>query len=299
VELRQLHYFAVVAEELNFGRAAERLHIVQSAVSQQVRRLEHELGGELFDRTTRRVALTEFGRAFLPWARAVIEAEERARAFAYEFPRRPVTRLRVGSATGLGRRLRRALVDFSESCPDVDVELLNLPAGERLRAVRDGVLDVAVVRGPASDDGLRLEPVWDDELLVVLPAGHELAGPGPVDLAALAAIPLRLVERSRNPVLVDALTGACRAAGFEPVPVGGRPVGNDADLLASIASGRPTWTIYYADRARQLDADEFGVAFVPLAAPGLSIPTALAIRPDEPRPEVLGFVAACRGQDEI
>ncbi|HEY3715028.1 MAG TPA: LysR family transcriptional regulator [Jatrophihabitantaceae bacterium] len=105
MELRQLEYFAEVAELLNFGRAAERLHVGQPAVSQQIQRLERELGQPLFDRSARTVRLTEAGQRLLPEARAVLAAVERARAAAQGGPASGP--LRLGTSTGLGERLSR------------------------------------------------------------------------------------------------------------------------------------------------------------------------------------------------
>ncbi len=147
VELRQLRYFVAVAEEMHFGRAAERMHIVQSAVSRQIRRLEGELGVDLFDRSPRRVRLTAAGECFLPEARTVLEAERRARAAVAAFTSDCAAVLRLGTSTGLGEHLDQVLDAFAELAPGVGVELVSAPAGERLGQVADGRLDAAFVRG--------------------------------------------------------------------------------------------------------------------------------------------------------
>src|SRR4051794_35658121 len=160
MELRQLQYFVTLAEELHFGRAAERLHIVQPAVSQQLRRLEDELGVALVERSTRRVSLTDAGQKFLPEARAVLAAAERARDVVAR-PASEQTGLRLGTSTGLGERLPRLLAEFERLAPGRTVDLVRVPAADRLRQVADGRLDAALVRGPASHPGLRLEHAWN------------------------------------------------------------------------------------------------------------------------------------------
>src|SRR5262245_54230219 len=147
MELRQLQYFVTLAEELHFGRAAERLHIVQPAVSQQLRRLEAELGVQLVERSTRHVALTAAGERLLPEARAVLAAVERARASVGG----PAT-LRLGTTTGLGERLPRLLAALAPR----EVELVRVPAATRLRRVADGTLDAALLRGVVSHPGVRV-----------------------------------------------------------------------------------------------------------------------------------------------
>ncbi|MEV0445007.1 LysR family transcriptional regulator [Streptomyces spectabilis] len=290
MELRQLGYFVTVAEELHFGRAAERLHIVQSAVSQQVRRLERELGAELFDRSPRQVRLTPAGERLLPEARAVLAAAERARAAVGARPRG----LRLGTCTGLGEHLDRVLARFAEQTPGVQgvpVELVSVSAGERFARVADGRLDAAFVRAAEPVPGVRVVPLWRDPLVAVVPAGHPVATRAEASLADLAEAPLALTARRANPALVDLVVGACHAAGFTPVrgPVGG----SLQDTLATIGAGpAPLWTVVYASHARLLRSPR--VAFVPFAAE-LALETGLAVRdggPDAAAP-LDAFLAAC------
>ncbi|MEV4503521.1 LysR substrate-binding domain-containing protein [Streptomyces klenkii] len=279
MELRQLRYFVTVAEELHFGRAAERLVIGQPAVSQQIRRLERELKVELFDRSPRLVRLTSAGQAFLPAARAVLAAEDAARAVAAELAGSGAGVFRLGTVTGLGERLDRVLDAFEKHAPGVRVELVTLPVRERLARLADGRLDAAFVRGAApatARDGaeLRRRMLWEDELMAAIPARHPLAERPAVGLAELAGLPLRLTERRNHPSLVDLVLESCRRAGFEPVP--GPAYSSLQDTLAAIGSGTPMWTVVYAGNARRMTLPR--VAFVPFAAPGLRLPVELVVR---------------------
>ncbi|MGV9562220.1 LysR substrate-binding domain-containing protein [Streptomyces sp. NPDC003480] len=283
MELRQLSYFVTVAEELHFGRAAGKLHIVQSAVSQQIRRLERELGAELFDRSPRHVRLTAAGERLLPEARAVLAAADRARAAVL-----PPAELRLGTSTGLGAHLDRVLAAFARRRPGVPVELVSLPAAQRLARVADGRLDAAFVRAPEPVPGLRVLPLWPDPLVAALPAAHPLAARAEIPLDELAGLPLSITSRAANPALVDLVVGACRAAGFEPMPA---PVsGSLHDTLATIGT-RPLWTVVYASHAQVLHAPR--VAFVPFRKPGLALPTGLAVRAAAPPPYLDELLSAC------
>ncbi|WP_405867912.1 LysR substrate-binding domain-containing protein [Streptomyces sp. NBC_00005] len=283
MELRQLTYFVTVAEELHFGRAAERLHIVQSAVSMQIQRLERELGAELFDRTPRRVRLTAAGERLLPEARAVLAAADRARAAVA-----PPPGLRIGTSTGLGSHLDRVLAAFARRAPDVPVELFSLPAPERLARVAGGQLDAAFVRAVEPVAGVRVLPLWPDPLVAALPATHPLADRPEIGVEELAGLPLSLTERRNNPALVDLVVGACHEAGFEPPP--GPASGSLQDTLATIGT-RPMWTVIYASHAHLLHSPR--VAFVPFRAPGLALSTGLAVPVNTPPPHLDTLLLAC------
>ncbi|MGW5105903.1 LysR substrate-binding domain-containing protein [Nocardia sp. NPDC004123] len=284
MELRQLRYFVTVAEELHFGRAAERLHIAQPAVSQQVRRLERDLGVQLLDRSPRRVRLTEAGLRFLPAARGVLAAADQARASVAGLAGARAEVFRLGTVTGLGERLDAVLDAFAEQAPQVQVELVALPVRDRLARVADGGLDAAFVRSPEPGESPELDflPAWDDPLVVALPAKHALATQDSVRLADLATVPLRLTERRNHPALVDLVLNACVRAGFEPVPA---PTSTTLqDTLAAIGAGSPMWTVVYESNARQVHNTR--VAFRPFADAGLTLPIALAVRADAASPNL-------------
>ncbi|MFD9073507.1 LysR family transcriptional regulator [Streptomyces lasiicapitis] len=289
MELRQLRYFLTVAEELHFGRAAERLHIVQSAVSQQLRRLERELDAELFTRSTRVVRLTEAGHRLLPYAREMLALQARAREAVDELRAEQSATVRLGTSSGLGARLDSVLTAFTRRTGHAQLELVTSSTEERLAQVRSGDLDAALLRGERTDPGLEFLPLWQDPLVAALPAGHELAARQTVELARLADLPLRLAARSRNPALHDLVMVSCRAAGYTPVL--GPEFTNDQDTLAAIGHGRPSWTVFYAPHADQLPVP--GVVFRPLSDPEPVMRTYLAVRSGPPRAALRALIEAC------
>jgi DNA-binding transcriptional LysR family regulator len=214
VELRQLRYFVAVAEELHFRRAAERLHISQPPLSQQIRALEDELGFALLTRTRRRVELTAAGAAFLRDARALLGELEGAVATARRIDAGQTGRLRVnfvGSA--LFSIVPGAVERFRRSRPGVELELHERATLDQLRAVRAGVADVGLVRPPIEhDDELRVDTVLRERTVAAVPAGHPLAGLSRVPLRRLATEPLVLFPREQAPgfhdLLIDSLAGA-------------------------------------------------------------------------------------------
>lgn len=289
VELRQLEYFVAVAEEMHFGRAAATLSIGQPAVSQQVARLERELGVRLFDRSSRTLRLTAAGSRFLPEARAVLAAAERARRVTSEPAIGSAAQtIRLGSSTGLGNRLSRVLQGLGELQPNTTAELVSAPTRARLERVASGQLDAAFVRGVTAAPGVELIEVWHDRLLAVLPASQYRADGGPIRLAELAMLPLRIVPRRLNPPLVDLVMAACAAAGFTPLP--GGTLGSLEDLIAAVGSGPPSWTVVYEPQAQTLRQPL--VVFRP-TEPELIMPTALAVPADATSRQVAPLIRAC------
>jgi DNA-binding transcriptional LysR family regulator len=251
VEIRQVRCFLAVAELRHFGRAAEQLHIVQPAVSQQIRRLEHELGGQLFRRTTRKVELTPAGVAFLDHAHEIVAAVDRASQAVRQMSSLNST-LRVGTGSGLGDLLTLVLEESSRRWPDLTIDLVRLPEQQRLRQLTEGKLAAAIIRGTLSPlpDGVERIPLISEALIAALPATHTTSRRRTVRLDELAAMPARLPERDQNPVLLDSLSAAYQRVGATLRSI---PAGTDEDMLALIATGPPSWTVFYPHKAELLD----------------------------------------------
>lgn len=260
MELRALRYFVTVAEELHFGRAAERLSIAQPAVSQQVARLERELGVRLLDRSPRHVRLTEAGRRVLDTARDALAAAERVRAAAGE----PTpTVVRIGTAAGLTARLERGIDVLRGRSPAFEVVLIDLPVAARLGALRRGELDLALARGVASAPGLRVLPTWSEPLHAVVSSHHPAAGCATVSIANLADSVLRAPGRECDPPLHDALDHALRESGVRLKL--GRPAGTPQNTIVEVGSDPRSWAVLPADQVAETDSAR--VRAIPLDPP--------------------------------
>jgi len=258
VELRQLAAFVAVADELHFGRAAERLGIVQPAVSQLVRRLEKELGIVLFERSSHHVAITGAGAGLLPAARRVLAAADDLAAAVPALAGGQQGELAVGTTEGMGPKLNLVLARFADEHPHASIRLEAMHTPAKVRAVRDGTLDVAFVRAPVDREGIDAAELWSEPLVALVPARHPAASTEP-PLPELASLPLILAERSANPGMHDALLDACRRCGLEPRL--GPPLRNVQEALATIATGA-AWTLLTAGNV----AEAPGVAARPIGA---------------------------------
>lgn len=180
MELRQLEYFAAVAEELNFTRASKRLHVVQSAVSASIKSLEQELGAPLFERSSQHVALTEAGAALLPQAHAALDAAREARDAVDAVRGGLRGEVRFGTMSYVDVVDVPALTGrFHREHPGVRIRLSISPNGTLglARAVVDGELDLAFVSlPPGRGRGLTLRTLAEWPMVLVVPAGHRLAG---------------------------------------------------------------------------------------------------------------------------
>ncbi|MFC8074251.1 LysR family transcriptional regulator [Streptomyces sp. NPDC057307] len=184
VDLRKLRYFLVVAEELHFGRAAERLHITQPVLSRQIRALEHELRAELLTRNKQSTELTAAGRQLLEDARPLL-AGAGALRLRVRRAARGESAFTVGFMPGI--TVTGAVRAFSAAHPELTVKVVRTSWADQVEAVHEGLLDVSFVRLPVDRRGLALRPVFREPRVAVLPAHHRLAGKESIGIADLAA----------------------------------------------------------------------------------------------------------------
>jgi DNA-binding transcriptional LysR family regulator len=206
-----------VADELHFGRAAVRLQMAQPPLSQQVRRLERELGVELFRRNRRRVELTPAGSALVPEARRTLAASERAIAVVSAVAAGASGRLVLGFVGSLAHGVLPLLVrELRQQAPEIEIALREANTSQQIDLLRLGLLDAGLVRPPIRAEGIEIEVVGREPLQAVLPDDHPLAGARSVPLTALRDAPFVLFPRAIGPGLYDQIVGLCREAGFSP-----------------------------------------------------------------------------------
>lgn len=222
MELRHLRYFVVVAEELHFSRAAERLGISQPPLSQQIRALEEDLQVRLFDRTSRAVQLTEAGRLFLAEARATLDQAQRARGIAARAHRGEIGELTVGlfPSALLAGPVAAAILGFRRQHLRVRLVLRELAVHAAVREMAAGALEIGYLRHatrPEVPAGFALLEVMREPMMLVVHRGHRLAGgEAPVPLAELAEEPFIHFSPRSDSALHEHVAALCATAGFEP-----------------------------------------------------------------------------------
>jgi DNA-binding transcriptional LysR family regulator len=216
--LAQLYAFAVLAEELHFGRAAARLGIAQPPLSQQIRRLEDKVGHPLFRREPGLVALTPAGRELLPAAQRALGDLTDGLAAARAVGAGESGRLRIGFAASLALTVLPDLLrTFRQRFPGVHLDIRELTSAPQLAALRDKSIDLGLLREPPDGDAeLEFRTLLTEPFVAVLPAGHPLAAQRTVPLAQLSGSPFVLLPRSAGPQLYDQIIELCDAAGFAP-----------------------------------------------------------------------------------
>jgi DNA-binding transcriptional LysR family regulator len=285
-EVRHLRYFVAVAEELNFRRAAERLHMAQPPLSAAIRQLEQELGTQLLSRTTREVRLTEAGRTFLDGARRTLAEAERAASDARRAGAGELGQLRIAySWSARFETLPRIGHAFRATHADVTLITEVMWNAKMPAALRSGEVDVAIALCPEIAAEFAYETIRSEPVVALLASGHPRAGDETLELGALSSDDFMLYPRELAPRLYDVMVGLCRRAGFEPTI---------AD--ASFHSGWELQTLADVDLvalaplsvARDLPE---GVAAVRIADPPDQLETSLIWRTDDDSPTNRAFRA--------
>lgn len=294
MKLRHLRSFAAVVEHQHFGRAAESLHLAQPALSQQVKQLERELGVTLFERTTRRVTVTEAGQRLAAHARAVLAGVDEAYADMALLAAGRAGRVSVGFVgTSTYDVLPRVAQEVRAQLPDLDLELRGeLLSPALVAGLLDHTFDLALLRpGPAAPDGIALHTVRRERLLVALPRDHRLAGRRRIDLADLADDPFVTHPSGGRSAFQATVVAACAAAGFAPRVV--LEAAETATLMVFVAAGSGVALVPAPVRSLGLE----GVSYVALTDPP-TVELALAHRDGDlsvAASRVVDIVGQCLG----
>jgi DNA-binding transcriptional LysR family regulator len=286
VELRHLRYFIAVAEELNFSRAAQRMHMAQPPLSAAIRQLERDLGVDLFTRTTREVKLTDAGRAFLDGARRTLADAERAAEDAKRAAAGELGHLRLAFSWSTRFETLPALGrTFRKGHPDVELLVQEMWNARMPAAFANGSIDIALSLCPELAAELELAPIRTERLVALLPAAHPLAREEAIPLTALADEQFVVFPREIAPRLHDAFMAIFRRAGFEPqVRNESFHTGWDLGVLAEI----PAVAMAPQTVAGALPA---GIVPVALSEPTDALETCVVWRADDTSPAVAAFVA--------
>ena len=286
LELRHLRYFAAVARELSFSRAAEQLHIAQPPLSRQIRSLEDELGAELLDRASRPLRLTPAGRFFQIQAQQVLDRMGEIKE--------ATARIAGGGRTWYGMgfvpstlygALPEVIRRFRQAQPTVDLSLFEMTTIEQVEALKSGRIDIGFGRLRIEDDAIVGELVRDEPVVAALQADHRLLRHKSVTLSKLASEPLILYPAKPRPSYADQVLELFVSRGLKPT------IALETNEVQT-AIGLVVAGVGYALVPRSVQAlDRTGVAYVPLADQGVTTPIIMNRRKDD-ESDLTAFIRA-------
>ena len=268
IDARLWRSFTTVAEELHYGRAAERLHITQPALSRQIRDLERALGVTLFDRTSRRVALSQAGRAVLGQARRALTEADRAIRLARLAAHGDWGELTISVLPAVALALLPQIIRaYRDAHPAIDVTISESFDDEQLTALAAGRIDAGFLRAAEAPPGIRLQTLLTEPVMAALPADHRLARHDRLALSELAGEPFVFFPRHRSVLGYDEFIASCRAAGFSPAIV---QEASGISALGLVAAGLGVTVVAASYQALSVA----GVRFVPVAGHQLALQVA-------------------------
>jgi len=289
MELRHLRYFVAVAEELNFSRAALRLHIAQPPLSQQIRQLEEELGLQLLERGSRPLRLTEAGRFFKTEATNLIAQLDQAVAGARRIGRGEVGWIGIGYVgSAMNLLLPPVLRRFHAEHPGVEVLLYEMLPFEQPAALLERRVHVGFLRPGLDHDDLVNESLYEEPIAIALPSDHRWAGRSEIAIAELADEPIVLYGGLARGIDKNFILSTFRQAGVEPKVAVQSQYAESALGLVAAGMGVALAAAGFGHVPRA------GVSFVRAAQPAPSIPMKVAYRAGERSPVVLAFLKITR-----
>ncbi|SNT36346.1 transcriptional regulator, LysR family [Granulicella rosea] len=291
MELRHLRYFVAVAENKGFGVAARLLSVSQSAISEQVRDLEDEVGTALFDRSNRRIGLTAEGEQFLEDARGILRLADQAVENIQRSLRGEVGTLTIGFFTGgTGSFFPQLIKEFRRRFKGVRVQLMEMPPGLQHRALQNGALDIGFTRAVQSVDArvLSSEHFQTEAIYAVLPIDHPLAKRRSILLRDLAQEQFVLNDRKYSPAVADKIFALCAQAGFSPQL--GASATNAPGAIALVQAGEGIAILPGGSRL----LNNKDVVFVPLADKGATVELVIAWSSQHETPVIRSFLELAR-----
>jgi len=288
MELRHLRYFIAVAEELHFGRAAEVLGISQPPLSQQIQALEQELGARLFDRTNRRVELSEAGRLFLQEARLVLAQVDKAADVARRAQLGELGELKIGftSSAPFNSTIPQAIFAFRQAFPVVHLNLREMSSKTVADGLMDESIEVGLMRPLALPEALSVVELMHEPLVAVLSAKHPLASGSEegMYLSELALEPFVFFPRSYGSGLYAQLLTLARQAGFSPHFA--QEAGEAMTIIGLVAAGLGVSVLPASYQRIRID----GVVYRPLLDPDAVSAVWLVQRKDQKSPMAKAFI---------